>query len=155
MSKVFSPVFWLLLLVGAPAPGAEKERLLKVFVLAGTSNMLGAPAKIDNVPEDLRQPVKDVLIYQKGEWVPVEAGKTLVGNEGTFGRAMARHLGEPVGIVWISVPSVSQASPGVRLASMVKQARDKGRPILIAGMLLDASYRDGAKEEDAKASART
>jgi hypothetical protein len=151
MSKVLPPTLLLLLLIGAPAPGEEKERPLKVFVLAGTSNMLGAVAKIDNVPEDLRQPLKDVLINQKGEWVPVVAGNTLVGNEATFGRAMAKHLGEPVGIVWISVPSVSAASPGARLGSMVKQARDKGRPILLAGMLLDASYRDGFQEEHAKA----
>lgn len=151
MSKVLSPAILLLLLVGAAASGEEKERPLKVFVLAGTSNMLGAPAKIEDVPESLRQPLKDVLIKQKGAWAPVEAGKTLVGNEATFGRAMAKHLGAPVGIVWISVPSVSEASPGARLGSMVKQARAEGRPIVIAGMLLDASYRDGAKAEDAQA----
>ena len=34
---------------------------------------------------------------------------------------------------------------------MVKQAREKGRPIVIAGMLLDVSFRDGIKEETAKA----
>jgi hypothetical protein len=151
MCKVLCPTLLLPLLVGAPAPGQEKERPLRVFVLAGTSNMLGTPARIENVPADLRQPLKDVLIKQKGEWVPVEAGKTLVGNEAVFGRAMAKHLGEPVGIVWLSVPSVSEASPGARLGSMVKQARDEGRPILITGMLLDASFRDGAKVEDARA----
>jgi hypothetical protein len=151
MSKVLTPTLLLILLVGVRASGEEKERPLKVFVLAGTSNMHGAPAKPENVPEDLRQPLKDVLVNQNGSWVPLEAGKTLVGNEATFGKAMARHLGEPIGIVRISVASASDASPGARLNSMVKQARDKGRPIVIAGMLLDVSYRDGNKEETAKA----
>jgi hypothetical protein len=123
---------------------------LKVFVLAGTSNMLGAPAKIDKLPEELRQPLKDVLVSQKGEWVPVEGGKTLVGNEATFGLAMAKHLGEPIGIVWISAASTSGKSPGAGISNMVKSARDKGRPIVIAGMLVDVSYRDGIKEETAK-----
>ena len=76
--------------------------------------MLGAPAKIDKLPEDLRQPLKDVLVYQKGEWTPLEAGKNLVGNEATFGQAMTKHLGEPIGIIWISVASASGNSPGRR-----------------------------------------
>src|SRR5687768_303307 len=76
---------------------------LKVFVLAGTSNMLGAPAKVENLPDDLREPLAEVLTYRGGEWAPIEAGKNLVGNEATFGRAMAGHLGQPVGIVWTSV----------------------------------------------------
>lgn len=151
MRKVFVPELLLLLLVGMSASAEEKDRPLKVFVLAGTSNMLGAPAKIENVPEDLRQPLKDVLVYQKGDWAPVEAGKNLVGNEAAFGRAMTKHLDEPVGILWISVASASGKSPGAGINNMVKQARDKGRPIVIAGILMDVSYFDGSKEENAKA----
>src|SRR5262245_22867222 len=91
---------------------AAAVRPLKVFVLAGTSNMLGAPAKIENLPEDLREPSTEVLTYRGGEWVPLEAGKNLVGNEATFGRAMAKSLGQSVGIVWISVRYVASNSPG-------------------------------------------
>jgi len=148
MSKFLAPM--LLLLIGVSAPGQDKERPLKVFVLAGTSNMLGAPAKVENLPEDLRQPLKDVLVLKNGEWLPLEAGKNLVGNEATFGRAMSKHLGEPIGITWISVGSLSGKTPGPNLNNIVKQARDKGRPIVIAGMLLDASYFAGSKEEEAK-----
>jgi hypothetical protein len=151
MSKVFVPTLLLALLLGASGLGEEKERPLKVFVLAGTSNMLGAPAKVENLPEDLRQPIKDVLVYQKGDWVPLEAGKNLVGNDATFGQAMAKHLGEPVGIIWISVASLSAKTPGPNLNNIVKQSRDKGRPIVIAGMLLDASFFAGSREEEAKA----
>lgn len=151
MSKVFAPTLLLVMVVGASVSGGDNERPLKVFALAGTSNMLGAPAKIDNLPDDLRQPLDDVLVYQKGEWAPLEAGKNLVGNEAAFGRVMAKHLGEPIGIIWISVASASGKSPGAGINNMVKQSRDKGRPIVIAGILMDVSYFDGSKEENAKA----
>ena len=71
------------------------ERPLKVFVLAGTSNMLGAHAKVEDLPEDLRGTLADVLVPQNGKWLPLEAGKNLVGNEAVFGQAMAKHLGHP------------------------------------------------------------
>jgi hypothetical protein len=151
MSKFLAPILFLILLVTLPATAGERERPLKVFVLAGTSNMLGAPAKIDKLPDDLRQPLKDVLVYQKGDWVPLEAGKNLVGNEAVFGQAMTKHLGEPVGIIWISVASASGKSPAASINNIVTQAREKGRPIVIAGMLLDVSFRDGIKEETAEA----
>jgi hypothetical protein len=151
MSKFFAPALLSIVLAGMSASGGAKERPLKVFVLAGTSNMLGAPAKIDKIPDDLRQPLKDVLVYKQGEWAPLEAGKNLVGNEATFGRAMTKHLGEPIGIIWISVASASGNSPAANINNIVKQSAAKGRPIVIAGMLLDVSFRDGIKEETAQA----
>lgn len=144
-------------LSGAPgrallhADDGAAVRPLKVFVLAGTSNMLGAPAKVENLPDDLREPLAEVLTYRGGEWAPIEAGKNLVGNEATFGRAMAKHLGQPIGIVWTSVRYVASDSPGPKIQDLVKQSRQKGRPVEIAGMLLDVSYGDGNKEETAKA----
>src|SRR4051812_39931933 len=74
------------------ADGASAQPL-KVFILAGTSNMLGGPAKVESLPDDLRELSADVLTYRGGEWVPIEAGKNLVGNEATFGRALGKHLG--------------------------------------------------------------
>jgi hypothetical protein len=118
---------------GAPAPP------LKVFVLAGTSNMLGAPAKVEDLPDDFREPSKDVFTYRGGDWVPIEAGKNLVGNEATFGRAIAKHLAQPVGIVWTSVRYVDSNSPGPTILNIVKQSSEKGRPVEIAGMLLDVT----------------
>lgn len=151
MNKVFVPACLLILLAGVPAFSGSKEKPLKVFVLGGTSNMLGAAAKIDKLPDDLRELLKDVMVYQKGEWAPLEGGKNLVGNEATFGRALSRHLGEPIGIIWISVASASGKSPAAGINNIVKQAKEKGQPIVIAGMLLDVSFRDGIKEENAKA----
>jgi hypothetical protein len=150
MNKVFAATVLSILVVGLSSSGQEQGRPLKVFVLAGTSNMLGAPAKIENLPEELRQPLKDVLIH-KGAWVPIEGGKTLVGNEATFGLAMSKHLGEPIGIMWVSAASTSGKSPVAGIANFVKQTQDKGRHVVIAGVLADVSYFDGGKEETAKA----
>jgi hypothetical protein len=63
---------------------------------------------------------------------------------------MTKHLGEPISIVWISVASASGNSPAAGINNLMKQARAKGRPIVIAGMLLDVRFRDGIKEEPAK-----
>jgi hypothetical protein len=149
MNKALATALLFSMCVGVSAVGEAGEQPLRVFVLAGTSNMLGAPAKVDKLPEDLHQPLKDVLVYQKGEWAPLEAGKNLVGNEATFGRAMTKHLGAPIGIIWISAASASGKSPAAGINNIVKQSQAKGRPIVIAGMLLDVSYRDGIKEESA------
>ena len=138
-------------IVGLLASATAEDRPWKVFVLAGTSNMHGRNARIDDLPEDLHQPHQDVLVYQKGEWVPLEAGKNLVGNEATFGRAMTEHLGESIGIIRITVGKASERSPGANLHNIVKQAREKGRPIVIVGILLDVSFRDGKDEESAMA----
>jgi len=127
------------------------DRPLPMFVLAGTSNMLGSNAKIENLPDDLREPMTDVLAFRGGKWVPLEAGKNLVGNEAVFGRAMAGHLGRPVGIVWIAVRYVESNSPGPGIQNIVKQSREQGRTVEIAGMLLDVSWGDGQKEETAQA----
>jgi len=135
-------------------PDKADQQPLKIFVLAGTSNMLGANAKPEDLPEELRGPLANVLVNRGGAWVPLEAGKSLVGNEAVFGEAMAKHLKEPVGIVWISVRYAASNSPGPGLQNMVKQAREKGRPIEIVGMLLDVSFGDGLKEETAKAYGR-
>lgn len=76
MSKVFAPTVLLILVVATSASGGDNERPLKVFVLAGTSNMLGAPAKIDNLPDDLRQPLKDVLVIRRGSGRPWRPART-------------------------------------------------------------------------------
>jgi hypothetical protein len=141
----------LLVVAATYSAGRAEERPLKVFVLAGTSNMHGSPARISDLPENIRQPLKEVLVYQDGNWVPVEPGKNVVGNEATFGLAMASHLGEPIGIHRITVASAANRSPGVALSSFAKQAGDKGRPIVLAGMLLDVSFRDGNNEGNARA----
>ncbi len=151
MKKAIAPVLIFLLHAGLNTAHGADERPLKVFVLAGTSNMLGAAAKVENLPDDLKEPLKDVLAVQQGEWKPIQPGKNLVGNEATFGQAMSKNLGEPIGIVWISAASSADKPQTSGLKNMVKLWHEKGRPVVIAGMLVDVSYRDGNKEEAAMA----
>lgn len=151
MKRNFTRSLLLVFFVGLSAAAVAEERPLKVFVLAGTSNMHGRNARIGDLPEDLRQPQRNVLVHQKGEWVPLEAGKNLVGNDASFGQAVTKHLGEPIGIIRITVGHASERSPGGKINQMVQQAKEKGRPIVIAGVLLDVSFRDGKKEETAAA----
>src|SRR5687767_15068223 len=122
MTKPLALIASLLLAAIASSARAE-DPPLKVFVLAGTSNMLGANAKIDDLPEELREPQKNILIYRNGDWTPLEAGKNLAGNEATFGQAMTKHLGEPIGIVWISVRYVASPSIGPNVNNIVKQSK--------------------------------
>jgi len=132
--------------VGPSVAAGADERPLRVFILAGTSNMLGSNAKPEDLPDDLKQPLAEVLIFRGGVWTPLQAGKNLVGNEATFGLTMAKHLGEPIGIIWISAASSADKSPAAGINNIVKQSREQGRPIVIAGMLVDVSYRDGNEE---------
>jgi hypothetical protein len=99
-----------------------------VFVLGGTSNMLGAAAEIDKLPEELRQPLRMCKCTGRASGFRSNAGRTS-----------------------ISVASAAGKSPAANINNIVKQSAAKGRPIIIHGMLLDVSYRDGIKEETAKA----
>jgi hypothetical protein len=149
--KSMMTILIMILILGAAALPAADEPPLKVFLLVGTSNMHGKPAMIDKLPEDLRQPRKDLLGYLGGEWVPLEPGKNIFGNEATFGQAMTKHLGQPIGIIRIpGIGTVSSGSGGAFARGLVMESQKKGRPIVITGMLLDVSYRDGINEESAR-----
>lgn len=149
MNNSFTQIFALFLVVGLSVSAVAEDRPLQVFVLAGTSNMHSRNARGDDLPADLRPVRKDVLVYQNNVWAPLEAGKNLVGNEATFGQAMTKHLGEPIGIIRMNVGHASDRSLGKKLNQIVKQAAEKGRPIVIARILLDVSFRDGIEEQDA------
>ena len=159
---------WLLLgLVGAWAGGTAwaQEAPLRVFVLAGQSNMYGNGAVRTDLPADLLAPQKDVLVFQDGTWVPLEPGKAPLqagqtfGPEVTFGRAMAQHFGGPIGIIKLSPGGTNLAvqwSPEAakslygKLLRSVQDAR-KSRPIVIAGMLWMQGEADAVHEEMAGA----
>lgn len=77
---------------------------LKVFIFAGQSNMVGAAAKTEELPHPLQQEQKN-LAFHKGQWKPLKPGTTQnpdregFGPEISFATAMAKHLGEPIGII--------------------------------------------------------
>jgi hypothetical protein len=142
----------VILIIGMSSWALAQESPLKVFVLAGQSNMHGAGAS-DELPANLRQPSKDVLVYQKGAWVPLEPGKTF-GPEVTFGRAMAKRFGQPIGIIKLAKVGTNLAvqwSPDdpkslyAKLARTVRETQ-KNRPVVIAGMLWMQGAADAKQE---------
>ena len=161
----------VLILVLAMAPSAARAggTPLKVFILIGTSNMMGFGANVGQLPSELRQPQKEVLVYQDGAWVPLKPGEWhQAGPEHSFAQAMAKYFDEPVGIIKV-VKSLKKgdnkkgsetlavlwspddpASRYAQLLEVVKEAQ-KNRPIVITGILWDQSGRDSRNEQDANA----
>lgn len=148
---------------------AEAARPLKVSVLAGQSNMVGAGADIARLPEEYKGAVAGVLFFDGKGWIPLEPGKTLVaqtsalqkqfGPEIGFGRAMSKAMGEPIGIIKLSAGGTNLAkqwSPAekdslyAKLLNLVKEAKGS-RPIQIVGMAWMQGERDSRDEEMAKA----
>lgn len=144
---------------------------LKVFVLIGTSNMMGFGANVGQLPQELRQPQKDVFVYQDGAWETMKPGQWhQAGPEHSFAQAMVKYFGEPVGIIKIvagknirkgDTKGYDQTlamgwSPenvgGVygQFVELVKEA-GKDQPIVLSGIVLDESGRDTVKQETAAA----
>jgi len=145
----------LVLIAWGGSAARAQEPPLKVLVLAGTSNLTGSGARIAELPDDLKQPQKDVLVYQGGAWVPLDPGKApLRGNgksnfgvEVTFGQAMTRHPGQPIGIITGSMRTTSPDGGYAQLVRTVNDAK-KSRPIIIAGMSVQLFEASDAKIEE-------
>ena len=127
-----------------------------------------ASGKVGQLPADLKQPQKDVLVYQDGAWLLLNPGKwNQAGPEHSFAQAMVKYFGEPIGIIKV-VKSLKKGDtkrgpetlavlwspddPQSRYAQLVQLVKDanKDRPIVITGILWDQSGRDTMKEETAK-----
>ncbi len=117
---------------GQPAAGGK----MKVFILSGQSNMVGA-GTAGEVPADMAAENPNVLIWSQNKWTPLKpAGR--VGPEISFGKEMAKAWpGQKIGIVKFAVggTSVTQWDPDKqgggkraglygRLMGYVKAARD-------------------------------
>lgn len=144
------------------------EPPLKVFVVAGQSNVGAAGAHPSELPEEMRKPMNDVLVYQDDTWVPLEPGKAPkpdypdhFGPAFTFGLAMTKNLGGPIGIIQVAGGGTSIGSPAgwspdspqslyAKLVKAVKAAQ-KSRPITIVGMVWEQGEADSQNEEFAKA----
>ncbi|MFA4943782.1 MAG: sialate O-acetylesterase [Lentisphaeria bacterium] len=138
-----------------PSAAQAEEHPLKVFVFAGTSNL--GSGTVSELPNDLKQPQKDVLVWQGNAWVPLDPGKApLQGNGGsfgpqvTFGQVMSKYFGQTIGIIMTGLGAVDDHKGYDRIVKTVQEAR-KSRPIVIAGLLIQAGERDGWTEERAHA----
>jgi hypothetical protein len=144
-----------------PAAAVEQHPL-KVFLVAGQSNIMGFGARAGELPAEVRQP-RDVLVYQDGAWVPLEAKtfKNGCGPEFTFGQVMAKYFGAPVGVIKVVKPlEAGQFAASLAkgwapddpkgplyttLIQLVKEA-GKDRPIIVVGMLWDQGSADQMAE---------
>ncbi len=123
-----------------------KEKPLKGFVLAGQSNMVGAAAKVSELPEDLKGEQKMALFFDGGKWVVLAPGKTEkvgFGPEISFSRKLSIEMRETVGIIKHSVSGTnlaqhwSPADPKFLYGELLKKvsAAWETRKIEIVGMI--------------------
>jgi len=98
----------LLAACGCTAPGKGRSTM-KVFILAGQSNMAGT-ARPEELPEQLRTPPLNVYLWRNGRWGPLTPWEQW-GPELSFGHAMARAWPqERIGIVKLAVGGTSLAA---------------------------------------------
>jgi hypothetical protein len=123
-----------------------KERPLKVFILAGQSNMVGAGANVSDLPEDLKGEQKMALFFDGKKWIMLAPGKTEkrgFGPEISFSRKLSAEIKEPIGIVKYSVAGTnlaqhwSPANPKSLYAELLKKvsAAQQTRKTEMIGMI--------------------
>jgi len=138
------------------------ERPLRVFVLAGQSNMVGKRSKARDLPAELRGAQSDALFFSGGEWVALEPGVTEkrgFGPELSFAARVVERLGGPIGIVKLSEGGTNLAEdwapnrPGSlyeKLAALVTAA-GRGRSIEVVGMVWMQGGADAKRPKFARA----
>jgi hypothetical protein len=137
-------LLFLTSLIYSPASQSQVAAL-KVFILAGQSNMMGIGNETE-LPAELIEPVDSVLYYQYSisgsRWI-TQTPELNFGPELTFARCMTGTMGEPIGIIKLAFPATNLAfvwNPDLRsslyktLMNLVHDAQ-KTRPITITGML--------------------
>lgn len=125
--------------------GSAADNPLKVFIFAGQSNMVGQESQTRLLPYNLRGKQIDVLFWHGKNWKTYTAGMgqgSGFGPEVSCGFELARALGEPVGMIKLSVggsdlykewnPSDSQSHYS-ELKKQVEAAR-VSRQIEVVGM---------------------
>ena len=87
--------------LAASAAAGALRKPLKVFVLAGQSNMVGS-GNAQGLPDEMKAPSENIVVpdnpLKPMEWVP-HVPKGRMGPEVVFCHAVAKALGEPVGFV--------------------------------------------------------
>lgn len=119
---------------------------LKVFLLAGQSNMVGKRSLAAELPPALRQEQPRALFFTAGGWVPLRPGVSEpagFGPELAFAERMTDGLGESIGLVKFSVGGTNLAvqwSPQREdslYAQLLRQVRAAAqtRPVQVVGMV--------------------
>jgi hypothetical protein len=143
-------------------PAQEKEKPLKVFILAGQSNMLGK-AKVGELPDELKAEQPKVLYSLNGKgWTPLCPPKkddATVGPEISFGKEMSSKLNEPIGIIKQAIGGTNLAKdwdpndPKYLYSNLLAKvvAAKQTRPVEIVGMCWLQGENDAKHEEMANA----
>lgn len=95
------------------ASDADAVKPLKVFILAGQSNMVGKRSKRAELPEELQKEQSNAFFFSGSDWVRIKPGVTEVhgfGPEISFCERISQTLGEPFGIIKVSVGGTSLAT---------------------------------------------
>jgi hypothetical protein len=141
---------------------AQPDAPLKVYVMAGQSNMVGRRALVEELPEELKTEQADVVSFNGSEWVSLQPGVTEeegFGPELAFAYNLQPKMDEPIGIVKFSDGGTSLAfdwdpdrpdSLYHQLLAKVRAAQ-ASRPIEIVGMCWMQGERDSKHEEQALA----
>jgi Carbohydrate esterase, sialic acid-specific acetylesterase len=135
---------------------------LKVFVLAGQSNMVGSRAVAAELPEALQGIQEQAFFFDGQAWVALAPGvteETGFGPELSFACQMTATLKEPVGIIKHSVGGTDLAerwdpvNPKSLYAELVEKVRAarESRPVEVVGMLWMQGERDSKDAEMAAA----
>jgi len=155
----------------ATTAARAEEKPLKVFICGGQSNMVGKRSLLRDTPEELKEAQANLFFDKaEGSWVPLKPGASEpqgYGPEITFARAMAKALGEPVGIIkhsqggtglrvmWNPARSNGKSSPvpGKLYKELLEQVQKAKatRPVEIVGMIWMQGEQDAKNESDASA----
>lgn len=152
-------------LAAAETAASAQEKPLKVFVLAGQSNMLGH-GKASELPEELKAAQKMTQVTLNGKrWTSLAPPKKqdgLVGLEYSFALEMSSRLNEPIGIIKQAIGGTSLAKdwnpedPQWLYANLLAKvaAAQRSRRIEIVGMCWLQGERDSKQQEMADAYAK-
>ena len=135
-----------------------EEKPLKVFILAGQSNMLGK-GKVHELPAELKGPQKLVQMTLNGKgWAALSPSKKedgSVGLEFSFAKEMSSRLNQPIGIIKQAIGGTSLAkdwnpeAPKSLYANLLVKvlAAQQARRVEIVGMCWLQGERDSRQQE--------
>ncbi|AHF94250.1 hypothetical protein OPIT5_09215 [Opitutaceae bacterium TAV5] len=158
VNNIFTALIGISFASFAAATGAQP---LKVFVLAGQSNMVGVRSEITALPENLKTENPDILFFDGQTWAPMKPGNTEAkgfGPEISFARKIHDAWKEPVGIIKHSKggsmlasnwsPRSTKENLLAELLARVKAAQ-AAREIEIVGVLWMQGESDAVNEKRA------
>ncbi|NUD78851.1 hypothetical protein HUC42_02745 [Escherichia coli] len=138
----------------------KAESPLPVYLLLGQSNMVGMRSVAEELPEDLKKPNENAIIFKDGKWVQVSPSSFEVkgfGPEVSFAHEVAKK--EKIGIIKVSAGDTKLAKEwnsepkGFLYQKTLAEisAAEKTRKISIKGVMWMQGESDGGNANYAEA----